>query len=61
MGDVVVPERREDAVIEIDGIYDVPSSVAEQVAWLGEAGFADVEVSEIRPDLAVVVARRRRP
>jgi tRNA (cmo5U34)-methyltransferase len=61
MGDVVVPERPEDAVIEIDGIYDVPSSVAEQVAWLGEAGFADVEVSEIRPDLAVVVARRRRP
>src|SRR5207248_236441 len=30
LGDVVVPERPEDAVIEIDGVYDVPSSVAEQ-------------------------------
>jgi tRNA (cmo5U34)-methyltransferase len=29
LGDVVVPERPEDAVIEIDGVYDVPSSVAE--------------------------------
>ena len=60
LGDLVVPERPEDAAIEIDGVYDVPSSVAEQLEWLREAGF-DVEASYIRPDLAVFVARRRLP
>jgi tRNA (cmo5U34)-methyltransferase len=60
LGDVVVPERPEDAVIEIDWEYDVPSSLAEQLAWLREAGF-DAEASYVRPDLAVFVARRRRP
>src|SRR3954469_185109 len=44
LGDVVVPVRPEDAVIEIDGVNDTPSSVAEQVEWLREAGF-DVEVT----------------
>jgi hypothetical protein len=46
-------------VIEIDGVYDVPSSVADQLAWLREAGF-DANATEVRPDLAVFVARRRR-
>ena len=55
LGDVVVPERPEDAVIEIDGVYDVPSSVAEQLAWLDEAGF-DAEATWVRGDLAVFVA-----
>ena len=59
MGDVVVPEHENDAVIEIDGVYDVPSSVAEQRTWLEEAGFDDVTTTPIRPDLAVFVARRR--
>jgi tRNA (cmo5U34)-methyltransferase len=58
LGDLVVPERPEDAAIEIDGVYDVPSSVAEQLEWLREAGF-DAEASYVRPDLAVFVARRR--
>ena len=58
LGDVVVPERPEDAVIEIDWEYDVPSSLAEQIAWLREAGF-DAEARYVRPDLAVFVARRR--
>ena len=58
LGDVVVPERLEDAVIEIDGVYDVPSTVAEQVAWLREAGF-DVAITPIRADLAVFRCRRR--
>lgn len=57
LGDVVVPERPGDAVIEIDGVYDVPSSVAEQLAWLDEAGF-HAEASYVRPDLAVFIARR---
>jgi tRNA (cmo5U34)-methyltransferase len=57
LGDVVVPERPEDAAIEIDWGYDLPSSVAEQLDWLREAGF-DAEASYVRPDLAVFVARR---
>jgi tRNA (cmo5U34)-methyltransferase len=58
MGDVVVPERPEDAVIEIDGVYDTPSSIAEQLTWLDEAGFTTT-VTKIRPDLAVFTATRR--
>jgi tRNA (cmo5U34)-methyltransferase len=58
LGDVVVPERPEDAMIEIDGVYDTPSTVAEQLAWLDEAGF-DADVRMIRPDLAVFTARKR--
>jgi len=58
LGDVVVPERPEDAVIEIDGVYDTPSTVAEQREWLAEAGF-ETAVSLIRPDLAVFTARKR--
>jgi tRNA (cmo5U34)-methyltransferase len=58
LGDVVVPERPEDAVIEIDGVYDVPSSVAEHLTWLRHAGF-DPEVALVRPDLAVFRCRKR--
>ena len=59
LGDVVVPERPENAVIEIDGVYDVPSSAAEQKAWLEDAGF-DVEVTPVRADLSVLRCRKRR-
>jgi tRNA (cmo5U34)-methyltransferase len=58
LGDVVVPERPEDAVIEIDWVMDLPSSVPEQLAWLDEAGF-DADATLVRPDLAVLVATRR--
>jgi tRNA (cmo5U34)-methyltransferase len=58
LGDVVVPERPEDAVIELDD-YDLPSSTTDQVAWLEEAGF-DVTVTPIRPDLAVFRCRKLR-
>jgi tRNA (cmo5U34)-methyltransferase len=57
LGDVVVPERPEDAVIEIDWVEDLPSSVPEQLEWLREAGF-DAEASYVRPDLALFVARK---
>jgi tRNA (cmo5U34)-methyltransferase len=60
LGDVVVPVRPEDAAVEIDGVYDVPSSVPEQLGWLAEAGF-DATARYVRPDLAVFVARRPRP
>jgi tRNA (cmo5U34)-methyltransferase len=59
LGDVVVPERPEDAVIEVDGVYDVPSTAADQVAWLRDAGF-DVAVTPIRADLAVFRCRKLR-
>jgi tRNA (cmo5U34)-methyltransferase len=55
LGDVVVPERPEDAVIEIDWVDDLPSSVPEQLAWLEEAGF-EAHAEYVRPDLAVFVA-----
>jgi tRNA (cmo5U34)-methyltransferase len=58
LGDIVVPDRPEDAVIEVDGVYDVPSSVDEQVAWLRETGF-DADVTRVRADLAVFRCRRR--
>ena len=58
LGDVVVPERPEDAVIEIDGVYDVPRASAEHVDWLREAGF-EPEVTLVRADLAVFRCRRR--
>jgi tRNA (cmo5U34)-methyltransferase len=58
LGDVVVPERPEEAAIAIDWVEDLPSSVPEQLAWLDEADF-DAEASYVRPDLAVFVARRR--
>lgn len=57
LGDVVVAERAEDAVIEIDWVMDLPSTVSEQIEWLEEAGF-EVEARYVRPDLAVLVARK---
>lgn len=57
LGDVVVAERAEDAVIEIDWVMDLPSTVSEQVEWLEQAGF-EVEASNVRPDLAVFVASK---
>jgi tRNA (cmo5U34)-methyltransferase len=60
LGDLVVPERPEDAVVEVDWVMDVPSSVPEQLEWLREAGF-DAEATYVRPDLAVFVARRPQP
>ena len=57
LGDLVVSERAEDAVIEIDWVMDFPSSVPEQIGWLEEAGF-EVEASYVRPDLAVFVATK---
>jgi hypothetical protein len=58
LGDVVVPARPEEAKIEIDWEYDLPSSVADQLEWLEAAGF-DANATDIRPDLAVFRCRRR--
>jgi len=57
LGDVVVPEDPQDAKIEIDWEYDLPSSVPDQLQWLQAAGF-DANASYVRPDLAVFRCRR---
>ena len=58
LGDIVTPLTPEDAVIYMDGVYDIPHSVAEHVQWLDDAGF-NSDVTYVRPDIAVFVARRR--
>ena len=57
LGDVVVPERPEDARIEIDWVVDLPDRADDQVAWLTEAGLS-AEIVWQRGDLAVVRADR---
>ena len=58
LGDVVVPEDQADAVTPVSDDYDRPSSVADQLGWLEEAGFNSVVVWSAR-DLAVLRADRR--
>jgi tRNA (cmo5U34)-methyltransferase len=55
LGDVVVPDDPADVVTPIDGVYDKPSSVADQLAWLDAAGL-NARVVWARKDLAVIVA-----
>ena len=54
LGDVVVPEDPADVVTPIDGVYDQPSTVAEQLDWLGAAGLP-ARVAWKRQDLVVLV------
>jgi tRNA (cmo5U34)-methyltransferase len=39
LGDVVVPDDPADVVTPIDGVYDQPSTIDDQVRWLVAAGF----------------------
>jgi tRNA (cmo5U34)-methyltransferase len=55
LGDVVVPDDPADVVTPIDGVYDTPSRVDEQLRWLAGAGFEARLVWADR-DLAVVAA-----
>jgi tRNA (cmo5U34)-methyltransferase len=57
LADVVVPERPEDAVIPLEEGFDRPDSVADQLAWLADAGL-DAEVAWSAGDLAILVAQR---
>jgi tRNA (cmo5U34)-methyltransferase len=57
LGDVVVPEREQDAQIPIDWEMDLPDRVDDQVQWLQEAGL-DAEVVWTFKDLAVISAAR---
>jgi tRNA threonylcarbamoyl adenosine modification protein (Sua5/YciO/YrdC/YwlC family) len=55
LGDVVVPVDAADAVTSLTPGFDHPSPLADQLAWLAEAGF-DARVVWEHKDLAVVVA-----
>ena len=54
LGDLVVPADPADVVTPIDGVYDTPSTAAEQLEWLREAGLA-AHVAWSHRDLAVLV------
>jgi tRNA (cmo5U34)-methyltransferase len=55
LGDVVVPEDPADAITPLSPGFDMPSTAAEQLAWLEEAGFA-AEPTWLDRDLAVIRA-----
>jgi tRNA (cmo5U34)-methyltransferase len=55
LADVVVPEDPADLVTPVDGVYDQPSSLGDQLAWLAAAGFTATVLWRHR-DLAVVAA-----
>jgi tRNA (cmo5U34)-methyltransferase len=58
LADVVVPPDPADQQIEIDWVMDLPDTLADQLEWLGEAGF-DPTPTWTRKDLAVISAKRR--
>jgi tRNA (cmo5U34)-methyltransferase len=58
LADVVVPERDEDVVTPIDGVYDKPDRLDDQLAWLHDAGL-EAEAVWSYKDLAVMRATRR--
>jgi len=60
LGDVVVPEDAADIVTPIDGDYDKPSTVADQLAWLEQAGLRP-RLAWSHRDLAVMVGEAEAP
>ena len=57
LGDVVVPTEHSAVVIPVEDNHDKPSTVAEQVGWLEEAGLVTSVVWQ-ELDLAVLTADR---
>ncbi len=57
LGDVVIPVDPADAVTPLSAAYDRPSTLAEQLGWLADAGFDAAGVWAER-DLVVVRADR---
>jgi tRNA (cmo5U34)-methyltransferase len=57
LADVVVPEGPGPAVIDLSDGYDKPSTVAEQLGWLEQAGL-DAAVAWQEDDLALMTADR---
>ncbi|MEX2212229.1 MAG: class I SAM-dependent methyltransferase [Gaiellaceae bacterium] len=60
LADVIVPEDPAQAVIPLTPDYDRPDTLADQLAWLAEAGFDARARWQLR-DLAVVSAERTPP
>jgi tRNA (cmo5U34)-methyltransferase len=58
LADVVVPEDDADVVTPIDGVYDTPDRVDDQLEWLRAAGL-DAQTVWSYKDLAVLRATRR--
>jgi len=56
LGDVIVPRDPRDAITPIDGDYDQPSTIDDQIRWLSEAGLR-ANVVWARRDLAVIVSQ----
>ncbi len=56
IADVILPTDPADAVTPIDDGYDMPSPIADQLAWLENAGLK-ARVSWSRRDLAVLVGQ----
>ncbi len=54
LGDVIVPDDPADMVTPIDGEYDQPSTIADQLDWLTDAGFV-AHRAWIDRDVAVLV------
>jgi tRNA (cmo5U34)-methyltransferase len=57
LGDLIVPEDPAEVVTPIDGVFDQPSTIAEQLGWLSDAGLAP-DVTWRERDLAVLVGVR---
>jgi tRNA (cmo5U34)-methyltransferase len=57
LGDVVIPEDPGDGGIPLSDDYDRPSTSADQLAWLADAGF-EATVTWAERDLAVLRADR---
>jgi len=58
LGDVVIPVDAGDAVTPATSDHDRPSTVADQLRWLAEAGF---EASVVWSERDLVVLRADRP
>jgi len=57
LADVILPDDASSAAVPLSDGWDKPSTVAEQVGWLGDAGL-DVTVAWQEADLALFVADR---
>ena len=57
LGDVVLPDEPQSVVIALAAEYDRPSTVVDQMRWLGEAGLRATLVWQ-EEDLALIVADR---
>jgi tRNA (cmo5U34)-methyltransferase len=57
IGDVVVPDDPDDVVTPVDGVYDQPSRIQDQLLWLEDAGLV-ARVAWRDRDLAVLVVDR---